>query len=260
MPVERPLGYKQHALGLDIDCQDYWYAVHNDNTSTDTVIYLPSDLPTLYYVMSLAWTREWFSFHRQLSSPRIYIYDFKLHFVHHLKNGWTGQEGTQGRTTGKDTFWAPEVHVWWFPLNYCNNSLMVSKYTMIFLFCSYSFSHLQQTVVTALSNIRLCRLQSSTPNPYLFFNFVNATPNLKSLSTKFQNISLDILLPGLTWRFIDCFVFLLSFWRQLLCNYLQPCRIFFAELENNLPPGLQNARERMKLTGWDDITSHLARK
>ena len=52
--IARPLGYKQHELGIDIDCQDYWYGVHNDNTSTDTVIYLPSDLPALYYVMSLA--------------------------------------------------------------------------------------------------------------------------------------------------------------------------------------------------------------
>ena len=105
IPAARPLGYKQHALGIDIDCQDYWYAVHNDNTSTDTVIYLPSDLPALYYVVSLAWIGEWFSFHRQLSSFRVCIW-FWLHFEHNLKNDGTGQEGTQGHTIEKATFGA----------------------------------------------------------------------------------------------------------------------------------------------------------
>jgi len=138
IPAARPLGYKQHALGIDIDCQDYWYAVHNDNTSTDTVIYLPSDLPALYYVMSLAWIREWFSFHRQLSSPRVYIW-FWLHSEHHLKNGGTGQEGTQGRTIEKAAFWAlKSMSDVSFELLRCGE--MISNCIVTFVFCPTVFA------------------------------------------------------------------------------------------------------------------------
>jgi len=167
IPAARPLGYKQHALGIDIDCQDYWYAVHNDNTSTDTVIYLPSDLPTFYYVMSLAWIREWFSFRRQLSSPTVYIW-FWLHFEHHLKNGGTGQESTQGREYDRESYiLSLEEHVWWFPSNY--------YVTVKFLILLWHLSSVLEFFLFTGDNNQPLNPVDSIANPYRPLEFVNTT-------------------------------------------------------------------------------------
>lgn len=168
--------------------------------------------------MSLTWVTEWFSFHRQLSSHRVYIW-FWLHFEHHLKNGGRGQDRRgQNRKVHKGVQ-SGRLHS--EPWRACLMvsfellciSEMISNSVVTFVFCPRIFRNYRRQQSLPYTTSSSVDYSPQLPIPTVLFNWWTQHLLSKPCAT-FQNIWRNILLPGLTPRFTVYFRILLSFWRH----------------------------------------------